>query len=72
MMTTVALDDDVAAALQERARERGLSLKAVLTDAVRAGLAPRRAKRYRVPSGPLGLRPGIDLDKALSFGDILR
>lgn len=67
MRTTVTLDDDVATALQERARERGLPFKTVLNDAVRAGLAPRRAKRYRVPARPLGLRPGIDLDKALSL-----
>lgn len=26
---------------------------------------PQKARRYRVPTAPMGLRPGIDLDTAL-------
>lgn len=67
MRTTVTLDDDVAAALQAVARDRGLTFKEALNSAVRAGLsAPaRRRTSYRLPTRALGLRPGIDLDKAL-------
>lgn len=68
MRTTVTLDSDVAAALKQAARERGSSFKQVLNDAVRRGL--RRdavARRYRMPSRPLGLREGVDLDKALAL-----
>jgi hypothetical protein len=67
MRTTVTLDEDVAAALQEIAAERGLSFKQALNDAVRAGLARsgKRSKPYRLPTRRLGLRPGVDLDKAL-------
>jgi hypothetical protein len=67
MRTTVTLDEDVAAALQALAAERGLSFKQALNDAVRAGLAEpaKRSKPYRLPARRLGLRPGIDLDKAL-------
>jgi len=64
--TTVTLDPDVAALLREAARERGVSFKEALNSAVRAGLAAgRTARPYRAPARPLGLRPGINLDKAL-------
>jgi len=67
MRTTVTLDDDVAAQLRDVARERGLSFKEALNSALRAGLAPARSSRYRVPARDLGLRPGVDLDKALQL-----
>lgn len=68
MRTTVTLDPDVAAALKRAARERGVSFKETLNDAVRRGLGSQRAARgYRMPSRPMGLRPGIDLDKALAL-----
>jgi hypothetical protein len=66
MRTTVTLDADVAARLKETARARGVSFKEALNSAIRAGLAAgRTAQPYRTPSRALGLRPGIDLDKAL-------
>jgi hypothetical protein len=66
--TTVTLDDDLAAELQRLARERGAAFKDVLNAAVRAGLGRTGAGvRYRVPSRPLGLRPGVDLTRALAM-----
>jgi hypothetical protein len=69
MRTTVTLDEDVAAKLQQVSRERGVSFKGALNDAVRAGLAagapPTRS--FRVHARPLGIRPDIDVDKALSL-----
>lgn len=67
MRTTVTLDDDLAARLKQNARERGVSFKVALNQALRRGLAARGrgATRYRTPSRDLGLRPGVDLDKAL-------
>lgn len=67
MRTTVTLDPDVAARLKAVARERGVPFKVVLNDAVRAGLESSRvpARPYRVPARPMGLRPGVDLDRAL-------
>jgi hypothetical protein len=66
MRTTVTLDPDVEAKLREVARERGISFKEALNNAVRAGLmATRGTREYRTPSRSLGLRPGINLDKAL-------
>lgn len=66
MRTTVTIDRDLAAKLRRIARERGISFKEALNTAIRTGVgAPTRAgPPYRVPARPLGLRPGIDLDKA--------
>lgn len=67
MRTTVTLDEDVAAKLQQVARERGVSFKGALNDAVRAGLAAGSpsSRSFRVHAQPLGIRPGVDIDKAL-------
>lgn len=66
MRTTVTLDPDVAAKLKAIARRRGVSFKQALNQAVRAGLAAgRRTERpFRLYTQPMGLRPGISLDKA--------
>lgn len=67
MRTTVTLDPDVEAQLRAAMRERGVSFKAALNDSVRAGLAAgaRPGKRFRVRLTPMGVRPGVNLDKAL-------
>jgi len=67
MRTTVTLDPDVEAKLHAVMRERGVSFKVALNDSIRAGLAPesRPRKRFRVRARPMGVRPGINLDKAL-------
>ncbi len=73
MRTTVTLDPDVVAKLQELMRSRRLSFKEALNQSVRAGLAvqPAEPRTYRVPTRRLGLRPGIELDQALSLaGDL--
>ena len=68
MRTTVTLDPDLAAKLRALARERGVSFKEALNTALRRGLVPPDAAStgpYRLPTKPLGLRPGIDLEHAL-------
>jgi hypothetical protein len=69
LRTTVTLDPDVDAALRRLARERGVSFKEVLNETLRAGLGARAQppKRYRLRPRRLGLRPGIDLDRALQL-----
>lgn len=69
MRTTVTLDEDVAASLRAVAVERGLSFKQALNTLLRQGLAAATAsaRPYQVPVRDLGLRPAVDLDKALSL-----
>ncbi len=72
MRTTVTLDEDVAAKLHETARERRVSFKVALNEAVRAGLgADAGARPYRVPARRMGARPEVDLDRALALADRL-
>jgi hypothetical protein len=65
--TTIDLDPDVDAVLRATARERGIPLRTVINDALRAGIRPSRDRddAYTLPTRALGVRPGIDLDKAL-------
>lgn len=67
MRTTIDLDPDIDARLRALARERGVPLRTVINDALRAGTQshPGDAPLYTLPSRRLGVRPGIDLDKAL-------
>lgn len=65
----MTLDPDVEAKLRTAMRERGVSFKVALNEAVRSGLdgPPPAARRYRMPTASLGARPGVDLDKALTL-----
>jgi hypothetical protein len=67
--TTITLDADVAARLRALARERGISFKAAVNAVLRRGLAEgdEPARPFRVTPRALGLRPGVDLDKALAL-----
>lgn len=68
MRTTVTLEPDVDARLRRLARERHLSFKAALNQTLRAGLASEEAPRpFRQRTHRLGLRPGVDLTKALQL-----
>lgn len=73
MRTTVTLDPDVAARVRRLAAERGISFKEALNSLIRAGLATRSgsSRRYRVKTHPLGLKAGIDIDRALRFAEAL-
>jgi hypothetical protein len=67
MRTTVTLDPDVAAKLKQASRDLGVSFKEVLNTSVRRGLGDAGAtpQPYRLPTRNLGVRPGVDLDRAL-------
>lgn len=73
MRTTVTIDPDLAAKLRRIARERGISFKEALNTMLRAGIGARAdaARPYRLRARRLGLRPGIDLDKALRLAAAL-
>ena len=70
----MTLDDDLFAMLQQLARERSTAFKDVLNGTLRRGLVEPPAtvgQPWTMPSGRLGLRPGIDLDKAMHLVDDL-
>ena len=69
MRTTLTLDDQVLRQLRARAASSGKPLKEVVDEVLRAGLAsPGAGERpaYQCPSFSIGgLKPGVDLCKAL-------
>lgn len=73
MRTTVTLDPDLANRLKELARQRGASFKSAINAALRAGLDAETTVGgpYRERSRPLGVRPGVDLTKALQLAAAL-
>jgi hypothetical protein len=74
MRATVTIDPDVEALLQAAASEQQKTLDEVLNHALRQALA-RQAKPgrkpYRVQPRSLGIRAGVNLDKALRLADEL-
>jgi hypothetical protein len=54
--TTVTLDPDVEKLIRDTMRERGVSFKQALNDAIRAGAAPKRnaARRFTQKTYSLG------------------
>lgn len=67
MRTTVTLDADTEAVIRRRMRERGVSFKVALNDAIREGLVKRGARPpFRTPTADLG-RPAVNLDRALQL-----
>ena len=66
MRTTVTLEPDVEAMVKRLMRERRLSFKQAVNEAIRAGLAPgERSGDYRTPTFAMGHHPQVPLDKAL-------
>jgi len=62
--TTVTLDPDTAALVQRRMRERGISFKQALNDAIRASAEPEGRPRFHTTTASLGT-PTVNLDRAL-------
>lgn len=69
MRTTVTLDPDVAARLLRLSSERRTSFKETINSVLRAGLEPsgHKGAGYQEQTAALGVRPGIDLTKALQL-----
>jgi len=65
MRTTITLDADVDLAVRRLMRERGLSFKAAVNEAIRHGIRPRTTgSSYRTRPVAMGA-PAVPLDKAL-------
>ncbi|HET7386339.1 MAG TPA: CopG family transcriptional regulator [Nocardioidaceae bacterium] len=70
MRTTITLDPDVAALVDKAMRERGISFKHAVNDALRRALTRGAARRYSPPTADMGT-PRRNLDKALQLsGDV--
>lgn len=64
MRTTITLDPDVAALIQQVMREWGMTFKEAVNEALRRGLAGRNTEAARTPEFSMG-RPVVPLDHAL-------
>lgn len=75
MRTTLTLDDDLAAALKERAFKSGNSFKQVVNSVLRMGLAAKdrpRKQPYKLSPVSMGWpKSPLNLDKALRLASIL-
>ncbi len=64
MRTTLTIDNDIAAQIEERRRRHGHSLKQVVNTLLREGLQSQqktpKARKYRTKTYKLGMRPGFD------------
>ena len=71
MRTTVTLDPDTRRLVERAMRERGISFKDAVNEAIRAGLQPRPARKasYTTPMD-LG-RERVDLTKALALASAM-
>jgi hypothetical protein len=70
--TTVTLDPDIEKLIRDRMRERGVSFKQALNDAIRAGLTPTKrngARRFSQRTFPLGAEQNFRWDKAFAIAE---
>lgn len=70
----MTLDDDLAAALKERARLTDQPFKQVVNDTLRRGLSPapdEAGPAYRVRPHDSGFRPGVDPLRLNQLNDAL-
>jgi hypothetical protein len=66
MRTTVTLDDDTLAVVRQRMRERAVSFKQALNDAIRDGAQGRLPIEFATRAADLGV-PSVNLDRALQL-----
>ena len=71
MRTTITLEPEAAALVQRTMRDRGLTFKEVVNQAIVRGLAdPSARPRVRLPTHQMG-PPRVNLDKATQLaGDL--
>ncbi len=75
MRTTLTIDDDLAARIEEHRLSKGLSFKNAIDGLLREGLVhqatPPAANTFRTKTHKLGLRPGFDQTKLNKLADEL-
>lgn len=72
MRTTLTIDDDLYALLEQVSRREQQSIREVVNDALRRALVEdRAAERFEVRVHHSGLMPGIDPDRMNQLADEL-
>lgn len=76
MRTTIRLDDSILGEAKRIAAEKGMTLTAVIENALRQSFAGRKvaAKRGKIrftTSGKGGLRPGVDLEDSAALLEMM-
>jgi hypothetical protein len=76
MRTTLTLEPDVARRVESELRRTGKTLKAVINEALKAGLgmskkADAAPAPYEIETFDMGIQPGFDIDRANQFYDEL-
>ena len=74
MRTTVTLDPDTEKLIRDLVRERGISFKQAVNDAIRAGLMPAKrngGRRFIQKTYPLGAEQYFRWDKALAVAEAI-
>ena len=76
MRTTLTLEEDVAARLEQEIRRSGKGLKKVVNEALRLGLGltakpVRPVPPFEVRPHAFGFKPGVDLDRMNQLADEL-
>jgi hypothetical protein len=75
MRTTLTLEPEVAERVRNEMRRTGKAMKAVVNEALAAGLGMAgkraRAARFEVRPHALGFKPGVDLDRLNQLADEL-
>lgn len=66
MRTTVTLDPDTEQIIRRRMRERGISFKEALNDAIRSGGSVSAAASFRTQTAAMG-QSRVNLDRALQI-----
>jgi hypothetical protein len=73
--TTLSLDADIAARLKAEVRRTGRSFKEVVNQALRLGLAARKApgprRRFELRARALGHRRGFDYDRTSDLIEVI-
>jgi hypothetical protein len=75
MRTTVTIDDELMARIEDLRRREGLSFREALDRLLRrallGGATPPRPRRYRTVARELGLLPGVDASRLNQLVDDL-
>lgn len=66
MRTTITLDADSRALIEQLMAQRGLTFKAAINEAIRRGLAPKAPSKYQTVARRMGA-PKVDVTKAVAL-----